>query len=303
MHQSFLSSVFFFLIMSSVSMAQTVLVEAIIIEGNKKTKQSILLREMDFNSGDTLLIENIQTRFETNKLNILNTGLFTDVVINIKNWNHERGRANIVIAVKENWYIYPLPLVELADRNFNVWWQEEGRDFNRINFGMDLYHTNFTGNKDRLKLGVLLGYTQKFEIGYSYPYLNKAQTLGLEFNTYYSRRKEIAYQTIGDKLAFDRDDDQFQLYRFKADLSFQYRKKIRSYHTLRLAYRQNQIAENIANDLNPDYLLDGATVQRVPSLSYSYVYDSRDVRPYPMRGNYWSGDILKEGFALFDDRN
>jgi len=285
------------------ALGDAVQVAAIKVEGNKKTKASIIFREMDFAVGDSLLITDFQTRFETNKLNILNTGLFTDVNLNIKNWDQKQKRVNIVITVKENWYIYPLFLVELADRNFNVWWQEQDRSFNRINFGLDLYHTNLTGNKDRLKIGVLFGYKQKYEIEYRLPYLNKAQTLGFKFNTYYSRRKEIAYQTIDDKLAFDRSDDQFQLYRFKTGISFQYRKKIRSYHNIRLAFRQNQIAERVAKELNPTYLLNGATEQKVPSLSYEFVYDARDVRPYPMKGNYLSGAIVKEGFGLFNDRN
>ena len=25
----------------------------------------------------------------------------------------------------ENWYIFPIPKFELADRNFNVWWKEQ----------------------------------------------------------------------------------------------------------------------------------------------------------------------------------
>jgi outer membrane protein assembly factor BamA len=297
---------FLLLLLSSPSLLakdEVVEVSTIVIEGNHKTKPSILLREMDFGIGDTIHIQNIQKRFDANKLNILNTGLFTEVQLNIKNWDEVNQRVNIVISVKENWYIYPLFLVELADRNFNVWWQEQNRDLNRINFGLDLYHTNFTGNKDRLKLGVLFGYSQKYELEYQIPYLNKRQTLGLIFDAYYSRRKEIAYQTIGNKLAFDRAEDQFQLYRYKAGITIQYRKEIRSYHNFRLAYRQNQISERVATELNPSYLKNGNTEQRVPAIHYEYLYDARDVRPYPMRGNYLWGTIVKEGLGIFNDRN
>jgi outer membrane protein assembly factor BamA len=271
---------------------EVVEVAAIVIEGNYKTKAAILSREMDFGVGDTIHIQNIQKRFEANKLNILNTGLFTEVQLNIKNWDEVNPRVNIVISVKENWYIYPIFLLELADRNFNVWWQEQNRDPNRINFGLDLYHTNFTGNKDRLKLGVLFGYSQKYELEYYIPYLNRTQTLGLIFDAYYSRRKEISYQTIENKLAFDRTEGQFQLYRYKAGITFQYRKKIRSYHNFRLSYRQNQISERVATELNPDYLGNGNTAQRVPALHYEYLYDARDVLSHAWQlsvGNYRKG--------------
>ncbi len=280
-----------------------ILVEAIQIEGNRKTKKEIILREMDLTSGDTILLSQLHIRLEQNKKNILNTGLFTDVTLNIKNWDHQTNHITLVVSVRENWYLYPLPLVELADRNFNVWWEEQGRDINRINFGMDLYHLNLTGNKDRLKLGVLYGYKQKYEVEYHIPYLDKKQTTGITFNTYFSRRKEIAYRTVGNKLIFDRDDDQFQLYRFRTSLTLEYRKKIRSYHKVKVGYFQNRISRQVASELNSEYFLNGRQDQKLMALRYEYIFDSRDVRPYPMRGTRLSAVAEKEGFGIFDNRN
>ena len=294
-------SLFFLLCSFYLAASPYVYILDIQVEGTKKTKRAVILRELDFSQGDSISQPTLQDRLLSNKQNILNTGLFTDVSILTE--NHDNNKVSILIKVKENWYIYPLFLFELADRNFNVWWQDKGHDPDRINFGIDLYHTNFTGNRDRLKLGLLLGYKQKVELEYHIPHLNKSQTFGLTFDSYYSRRKEIAYKSIGNKLAFDRKENLFQLHRFKAGITFQYRKKINTYHLFRLAFRQNKIADRVVQKLNPEYLSKGSTKQSVPLCSYQFIYDMRDVRPYPMKGNYLSASIVKEGFGIWKQRN
>ena len=281
----------------------SVYVKSITIEGNRKTKKSIILRELDFKVGESIPIKELGERIETNKKNILNTALFSSANFNIKEWNHENNQVAFLIEVQENWYIYPIVLVELADRNFNVWWQEMNRSFNRINFGMDAYHINLTGKKDRLKLGLLFGYKQKYEIDYEIPYINKKQTIGFSANAYYSRRKEIAYRTVDNKLLFDRSDDEFQLHRFRAGATFICRKGIQIYHRAKLEYQQNRISDNVAFDLNPDYFLGSKQKQQLLFLRYEFTVDGRDIRPYPLSGRRFTGVVEKEGLGIFNDRN
>jgi len=54
--------------------------------------------------------------------------------------------------VSERWYTFPEPQFELADRNFNVWWNEQDHDFDRTEYGVDLLCYNFTGNYDLLEV-------------------------------------------------------------------------------------------------------------------------------------------------------
>lgn len=71
------------------------------------------------------------------------TNLFLQ--INIKTVFHfeENAKIKFIIEVQENWYLYPNIIFELADRNFNVWWNEYDRSFKRINFGLGAQHVNF----------------------------------------------------------------------------------------------------------------------------------------------------------------
>ena len=87
------------------------------ISGNKKTKSDLILREMDFKVNDTIHIASVSERFEKNEKLLMNTGLFNLVKINIKNWNENAQSIDLTIEVVESWYIFPLPIFNLADRN------------------------------------------------------------------------------------------------------------------------------------------------------------------------------------------
>ncbi len=280
-----------------------VIVNSISIEGNKRTKERIILREMDFSIGDTLNLESLQQRLETNKNYIMNTGLFVFMDFNIKEWDANKGRIDIVIQMKEAWYVYPFPVFELADRNFNVWWKEQNRSLKRANYGIRFVHLNTTGNKDPLKVQFHLGYTQKLEVVYSLPALNKNQTFGVIGEFFYARNKEIAYKTLGNKLSFERREDEFPLQRFRTGLNFFYRPKIKSIFYGKIEFQKNTITDYVITELNPNYFLNGSTAQQLMYLRLEYAFENRDIKPYPLRGNFFSAIIEKEGLGIFNDRD
>ncbi len=294
---------FLFLSVSLFAQSQYVTINAIEIEGNRRTKDQTILREMDFTIGDTISLSNLQNRLDQNKNYIMNTGLFILMDINIRNWDYSNNRIDLYLRVKESWYIYPFPIFELADRNFNVWWEEEGRSFDRVNYGIRFVHLNTTGRKDPLKLQVHLGYTQKFELVYSFPQLNKGQTFGVIGEFFYARNREIAYRTIGNKLAFQRRENEFPLQRFRSGASFFYRPKIRSTFYGKLEYQKNTITDFVIESLNPNYFLNGDTEQRLMYLRLEYAYENRDIKPYPLKGNFFSTVLEKEGLGIFKERN
>ena len=296
------SLIFFLLLFPFFLIAQNdvTTIQSITIIGNKKTKDKIIYRELDFKIGDEISLIDFEKRMKENERLVLNTGMFSKVEITSAQKNNQ---AAIQINVQENWYIYPIPLVELADRNFNVWWVEQNRKFNRLNLSMRFYHLNLTGNQDRLKILTQVGYTQKLELEYTYQGINKAQTIGLTTNLLFTRNKEIGYASFGNKLLFDREEDIFQLKRTRLGVGVIYRPGILFYHTGTVNYHQNNITDTVAIELNPDYFLDGREQQQYISLSYNLAYDNRDIKPYPETGSYSLVEIQKDGFGIFDDRN
>src|ERR1700756_3284494 len=71
----------------------------IFITGNKKTKNYIIERELSFRSGDSISLHDLVTAFQMAHDRLINTHLFNEVVIYLKNF---RGyEADVQIEVKE----------------------------------------------------------------------------------------------------------------------------------------------------------------------------------------------------------
>jgi outer membrane protein assembly factor BamA len=176
-------------------------IKKITVDGNKRTKDRIIFRELNFVVGDTISLSYLTERLEFNRLQLMNTGLFTDVTMNIREWD-QYNQVSIDIQVVEAFYIYPIPLFELADRNFNVWWIDYNHSFRRINYGMRFYHYNLTGRRDVLKAKVQLGFTRKFELEYSLPFIDRRQQWGLKTDFLLTRNRDVNYRTEEDKQVF-----------------------------------------------------------------------------------------------------
>lgn len=282
---------------------ERVFIDSISVEGNEKTKAGIILREMTLQVGDTLRVNDLPSAIEQSQNMIMNTGLFNRARITYKGWEGSTGRIHLLVTVEETWFVYPIPIFELADRNFNVWWVEQNRSLRRTNFGIDFAHINVSGRNDRLKFSVKYGYTRRYSISYDLPYINKAKTLGLSTDINFLRNREVNYQTQENKQAFFEQEDNFLYDRFEASTEFVYRPGIRSFHRFKIGFNQNRVGSAIAQDLNPTFFPNGANLQRFISLRYRFFYENRDVAPYPWKGSFVSLELEKDGIGLFKERN
>ena len=113
--------VFFILfnLCSFCSVSQNLIIKNIFIEGLKTTKENTLLRELNFQEGDTINIKDLESIIEENKSNLLNQWLFNFVEFNPI---IQKKYIDILIKVTERWYIWPYPIFEIGERNFNVFW-------------------------------------------------------------------------------------------------------------------------------------------------------------------------------------
>ena len=279
-----------------------VVIQKLHLIGNKKTKARVVLREMDMFPADTIYLYELAQRILLNERRLLSTALFTDVNINVKNWDTEKKTCEIAIEMQENWYIYPSLIFELADRNFNVWWEEQGRSLDRVNYGLRLDHINLSGRRDRLKVKFQLGYTRKYELRYDYPYINRRW--GFSTNVFFSEQKEIGYITQGNKTLFHKEEDERRLLsRFRLGGTVNFRPELFSFHSLRVEYHHNQIDELVAAELNPNYFLNGATDLKFFLLEYDLQHDKRELIQYPEGGHLLFLNVKKEGLGIYDDYN
>ncbi|MDO8368387.1 MAG: BamA/TamA family outer membrane protein [Saprospiraceae bacterium] len=277
-----------------------VYIEKIAIEGDKKTKTGTILRELEFAVGDSLPTAGLPAVLERNRLRLMNLGIFSEASISVSNWGKE-GRISLLVRVSEGWYIFPVPILSLSDRNFNVWWNEFNHSFKRLNYGLDWSQLNLTGRADALKAIAQFGFTNRYELSYRSPGLNHSRTLGLESSLSYSRAHELSYKTTANKLEFLKVRERWLIEQIVATVTLISRPKLFKSQSFTLEYRDNLVDDTIAHALNPDYYLDRKTRQRHFSAVYSLTYDYRDIRPYPLKGWRAILDIRKNGLLTSDD--
>lgn len=275
-------------------------VDTIILEGNRKTRPALILRELEFAAGDTLSLTTLAETLERNRLRIMNLNLFTSSTVSLDTVHAGAGLA-VRFDLVEMWYLYPIPLFELADRNFNVWWSEFNRSLKRVNYGISWTHLNLTGYADILKVNLNFGYSNRYEIVYERPWFNRRQTLGMRAAYGFSRTHEVAYRTDGNKQLFSVDQDVWQKKRYYANIGLQWRPKLLTEHAFILEFHHNKIADTITQIVNPDFFLNGLSKQRHFSLVYRLTMDHRDIRPYPISGWLAIFELRQNGLLPSDD--
>lgn len=277
-----------------------VYIDSITMEGNRKTRPALILRELEFAPGDSLSTANLAATLERNGLRLMNLGIFNTARINVRRWD-ANNRVVLHITLIETWYLYPVPLFELADRNFNVWWTEFKRSLKRVNYGIDWNQLNLTGNADVLKFKTQFGYSNRYSVQYRRPNINRKQTIGFEAGISYSRAHEVAYATEGNKLRFHVNPGIWQITQFAAGGSVSWRPGLFATHRFTAEYRATKITDSIATYFNPNFFLNGDTRQRHLSLLYNLVFDYRDIRPYPLDGWLFAAELRHNGLLPGDN--
>lgn len=253
----------------------------IAISGNKTTKARIIMREMVVYEGDSLSYTTLYEKLERSRQNLMNLGLFNTVAVLPL---YLDGRNVMVeVTVNERWTIWPAPIFQLADPNFNTWWLT--KDFDRVNYGAYLYKYNFRGRNETVYLKAQSGYTRQFGLRYRVPYIDRHQRWGMSIGGGYVEQAEVTAGTAGNKRILVRNPDGPNRHEQKADVEVSLRRSHDVRHFWRLGFTQAQVGDTITRRA-ADYFDGGATSTRFLSLGYSLIWDRRDLRIYPRDGHY-----------------
>ena len=271
---------------------EKIIIDNIIIAGNNITKQEIILRELTFKKGEVLSQKQIEEKIKQSKENLTNLSLFNFVDIKSAARN---AKADIIIDVVERWYIWPYPILELSERNFNVWWNEFKKsnysDFSRLNYGVYLVWENFRGRNELLEIKYRKGFKEHYLFRYEIPYFNKEKTIGISAFVQQFRRKKSFYKTENNKLVYFEDED-YTTKDSEFQITILYRKNTRNKHKLRLNYLQSNIADAIKS-LNPYYLKNKKLKGDYFQIAYQYANEQRDYVHYPLHGHYLHFQLKK----------
>ncbi len=293
----YLSFLLIFLSIQAIAQDDFTIIRNVFIEGNKRTRASIITREMSIHEGDTLQNSNIEKLLKIDQFNITNTNLF--ITVEAKLVNRVENQADLQVVVKERLYFIFLPVFFLADRNFNEWWYDRNRDIKRTIYGIYSRHSNLSGNNDQLRLRAETGFVSFLELSYYKPYIDKAQKLGLGFGAYYSTQKQLAFRTWNDKLQFFQSENRLRE-RTGAFATLTYRNGLYQTHNLIVDYISSRVADSVVFK-NENYFLEKQNRLNVASIAYSFIYDRRDNRQYALKGKRL---VFQAGHnGLFDKNN
>lgn len=278
-------------------------ISEIVISGNKVTKEEIIMRELEFEKSDNLSISDLNEKIKKSKYNLINLKIFNFVEINHSKIDNE---IKINIDVVEQWYIWPYPIFEFSERNFNTWWKEFSKskfsDFSRLNYGVFLNWNNFRGRNEILLLKFRKGFKEHYLLSYQLPYFNKQQNIGINTNLQLFRRKKSFYKTEKNRLVYYEDENNFTTRDYEIHTELLYRNKLNKSHKIKFHYFET-IADSIIVAENSNYLRSNTTNGSYSKISYEYTNENRDYIEYPLTGNYFQISTSKYIAGLSPAKN
>src|SRR5690554_1006139 len=245
-------------------------IDSIKIYGNDITEDFIILRELTFEPGDTVS----QHLLQYNRERVYSLGIFNKVNFRFP----DRDSTILNIEVEESWYIYPLPIFFIKDR-----------DWKKLSYGVSLLIKNFRGRNETLWGSASLGYDPSYSLSYYKPSI--IHKSNIYFDAYFSYRtltnksrtaeiingKNFEYTYITNEIGIG---NRFGLFHWAGlDAGFHY---VESPHYF------------------PGSNASDERIDRLLKIGLKYIYDSRDLIQFPSEGVFFSFDVQLKGLGIND---
>ncbi|MBO4581476.1 MAG: hypothetical protein J5701_04220 [Bacteroidales bacterium] len=269
---------------------QNYTIQNIILSGNHRTKEYVILRELTFRTGDTLNMELLDKHITQSKQNLLNASLFNWVDIS---YTADNQNIIIYINVEEQWYWIPVLHIRTAEGNFNTWWQSKPLNWHTLTFGMELTDYNFLGRKHQVSVTIHAGYDNLLNIKYIIPYVNKKKTIGIQMGAGFNISRKIITAICDYRLQPLRSHKVIR-YGGYAMAGIIWRPKHHFTWENNISYYIDNYNDTIFQEQNDFW--------HSHSINYFQLYtkakwDYRDYSSYPLKGFY--ADIILEKNGLF----
>ncbi len=240
-------------------------IQSIQIQGNKVTKDAIIIRELKQNAGDSL---NWQKTIEDWKriqnLNLFHRVIVRDVI--------DDQKLHLVFEVSEMIYWVLYPIFYINDRNWN-----------KYSYGAGILHNNYRGRSEALKFDAILGYDPSATLEYVNPWIGGNHQYFWGFQVFYRKERNKHYtDNINEKYGG-----------FTASFGKRWGYHLVSQCTF--GYEVLQFSQYI-----PGQTLSGNKEDHLPSLSLLAAWDHRDLKEYPNAGWYFKIYGIKKGIPGFD---
>jgi outer membrane protein assembly factor BamA len=287
------------------------------ITGNERTKEQIVIREMDFSMDDSLATFEVKTpgfaqngqkrfsmadssevvrRMRYSRENIINTKLFLTVDMYLE--EVEGKSYKIRIDVKERWYFWVFPVIQLDHPNFNDWLKSP--DFSLLTQGIFVSHNNMWGLSHQASFIGYFGSSNGLGLGYYIPWIGKGQKIGLRIGGIYRNSSVVEYGSLQNERQLIFEPGSMKEFTLVNTLTL--RPGLYNYGKVKVAFDNVQISDELYNRT-----LDESLASFLPlgmqdiyylSLYAEYAYDSRNNKAYPLKGTYMKGFVDKYGLGI-----
>ncbi len=254
------------------------------ITGNKITRDKVILQELNIKPNDSILKSETQVILQKARNRIYNLELFNEVKVTLQKRSIDTNLVIIDVIVTERWYIWPVPVFELRDRNLNIWWQH--KSLKRVTYGITGGVENFRGRNETVGISLTQGYSKAAIFFYDVPNLNYKHRIGFNFLCSYSERKEVVYSTAEGKEQFFRQKTQAS--RFYRGIRLDFSKRITLLRKLDgyIHYRNFSVSDSVLM-LNSMYLLRKKYLNYL-KMGIKYTDNHVDILEYPLKGYFYT---------------
>ncbi|HEX9658406.1 MAG TPA: BamA/TamA family outer membrane protein [Bacteroidota bacterium] len=242
------------------------IIDTVIIAGNLKTKDYVILDEMTLKPGMVATDEAIE--YDRNR--VYSLGLFTKVGIY---YDVVDGMRFLFVDVGERWYLIPVPLFGFRDG-----------DPKRPYYGGGILHSNFQGMNQKLFGSIVFGHNPAISLSFSDPLIDRENDLSLQADLSYSRVRSRSTLDAAITGAYD------EIY-YNASVGMGKRFSLEQSAGVSVGFRMVKVSEP-----TPGRTVSFDGIDRFPVVGLWYNYDSRDLREYPAQGYFASVYLWRNGF-------
>lgn len=289
-----------------------IIISNVEIKGNDKTKNRIILRELDFSVGDSLATFHSKKSFISmgtkrislndttsevdhiirySRENLINTNLFLSVDLILE---QVHGRYyQLKIDLQERWFIWALPVITVDAPNLNEWLTNKDKD--QLNKGIFFGHKNLWGLSHQIWTVAYGGSSMRLGLGYTIPWIGKGQKIGFSTAFDYQSNAVVEYGAVNNERQMLYDKNSSNALTLKSKLTM--RPNLYSYTNIKLDVVYKSISDSLFN-LSPNFLPDTAQSIFSAELYLDYIYDSRNNKSYPLKGQYLKGFVQKMGLGF-----
>ena len=134
-----------------------------------------------------------------------------------------------------------------------------------------------------------VGYSDEFDVLYFMPDLTKDLKYGFIFHSKYWKKNEVNYQTTSNKRDFlTLNESLTSGFTIRTGVERRISSNIK--HSLLLGYQYVGVGDSVIK-LQPNYFLSEGNKSQLIDVSYYYLIDNRDYRPFPKSGIYFKNQI------------